>query len=284
MKLIAWDTSSKSGCLVAIEGDLSQDFQSGGVQLVSEMSFNVDSTHSERLLWGIHQVLESARWKITDIDLFAVGIGPGSFTGLRIGITTARTFAHTLKKPLIPVSSLAALARPAGLQVPPQNCGKTLVISTTDACKGELFALWGDAEHVSKAVVNLDSSQSKLWSPELKEMVLNPDELIQYLIEFMNAFPSEMRWIGVGEGRHRYKESWEQLPKSLEIKNPNLFGDFIQGRYLGMLAWEAAQAGISPKALDISPRYLRVSDAERKLTQGLLKHAPVGMIPVGFSL
>src|SRR4051812_2069169 len=108
MKFLAWDTSSKSGAVVAFES------RAGAydVHLVAELVLNVDSTHSERLLWGIHQVLESARWKLEDVDVFGVGAGPGSFTGLRIGVTTARTLAHSLQKPVVGVSSLLALAHP----------------------------------------------------------------------------------------------------------------------------------------------------------------------------
>ncbi len=267
MKLLVWDTSSKSGAIAALDcPDLDAESRPEWerVRLVNEWSLNVDSQHAERLLWGIHQVLESARWKLADVDVFAVGTGPGSFTGLRIGVTTARTLAHSLGKPLIGVSSLAALARPAALWLSSvKSLRDVCVIAATDAAKGELFFHWGAAKAVAK-------SSTLPWPKGVQEAVVDPGTWASSLPK------TALRngWVAVGEGRNRYPEAWKKLSPKLRIELPLAFSDQVQGRYLGMLAWDAWLAERSEPALSVYPRYLRASDAEVKLKAGLLKLAP----------
>jgi tRNA threonylcarbamoyladenosine biosynthesis protein TsaB len=284
MKLLAWDTSSKVGALVALEWDQDRRGLSwDDVRLVGEWTLNVTATHSERLLWGVHHLLESAQWRIADVDLFAVGVGPGSFTGLRIGMTTARSLAHSLKKPLIPVSSLAALARPVAVHLSElkiskkPDLGRTLVIASTDACKGELFAIYGSARSVRDCVCLADGDQQGLWKRGVEERVETPEALSKLLKKKLSASSEEEGgyWVAVGEGRRRYPELWESLPAEKEIRVALSFSDHVQGRYLGQLAWEAFQFGLSRDPLSIHPRYIRASDAEMKLKAGLLRPAPV---------
>lgn len=267
MKLLAWDTSTKSGALVALEWPEKASWE--GVRLVAEMSFNVDaSTHSDGLLWGIHHCLAAARWKLEDVDVFGVGHGPGSFTGLRIGITTARTLAHTLKKPLIGVSSLLALARPvACLFAGPLGESDPIVIATTDACKGELFALWGKASDILAS----KPAQGAQASPHLQffEEVITPSDLMPRILKSLGNQKGS-RWLTVGEGSLRYLEDWNQLPIAKRLTSPGLFSSFVQGRYLGQLVWEAFELGGVHSPLDVQPRYLRASDAEVRLKKGLL--------------
>lgn len=78
--------------------------------LLGEFSLNQDMSHSENLIPMIKEVLDNLKLKVSDIDLFSVAIGPGSFTGLRIGIATVKSFAHVFNKPIIGVSTLEALA------------------------------------------------------------------------------------------------------------------------------------------------------------------------------
>ncbi len=266
MKFLSWDTSSKAGVVVAVE---CSDTDPRDVKLVSEFALHVDATHSERLLWAIHQVLASARWTLDEIDVLAVGTGPGSFTGLRIGVTTARTLAHTLGKPLIALSSLAALARPVAQYF--ESLGhEILVIAATDACKGELFTLWGSAKEVQKCWMQGSERESLLWSSVVQEVVLSPDQLLHSVLPVLNQENSKLRWTAVGEGVHRYPEMWSQLPQAQKVIFPLPFGHQVDGRALGMMACEAWHIQKEWSALSVFPRYLRASDAEIKLRSGLL--------------
>ena len=273
MKLLAWDTSSKVGALAALEWDERAKAGWSAVRLVSEWTLNVDSQHSERLLWGIHELLEASRWKLRDVDLFGVGVGPGSFTGLRIGVTTARTLAHSLSKPLIPVSSLAALARPPALWLGSLK-ERTVVVATADASKGDLFALWGTARSVVDCAERAEGDFQGLWKRGVEEAVLAPDELVKAVKRKISEGGRRANWTVLGEAAARYPELWKKLPASRRTEIPAGFSDHVQGRYVGQLAWEAFQAGVAREALTVHPRYLRAAEAEVKLKKGLLPPGP----------
>jgi tRNA threonylcarbamoyladenosine biosynthesis protein TsaB len=93
--------------------------------------------HAERLLAAAEAALEEAGLRWEDVERLAVGVGPGSFTGLRIGIATARALAQARGLPTVGVSSLEALARGAP--------GGEIVLAVLDARRGEAFAAaWRD--------------------------------------------------------------------------------------------------------------------------------------------
>ncbi len=271
MRLLAWDTSSRSGAIAAMEWGVAES-SAPRRRLVSEASFSADATHSERLLWAVDQVLESAGWSVSDVDVFAVGVGPGSFTGLRIGVTTARTLAHTLGRPLIAISSLAALARPAADAL--SSAGRpTLVVAATDACKGELFGLWGAAKSVRDCVSFAQGEWPGLWKRGVMEKTLTPGELARAIRKKL-ATMGRASWLAVGQDCLRYREFRSELPRSRGIEWSDPFADRIQGRVLVQLAWESYQAGLARGPLGVHPRYLRSSDAELKLKAGLLPPGP----------
>lgn len=97
------------------------------------MCVSVDARHGEVLLPRIEQMLSAAGCALSDVDVFAVGIGPGSFTGTRIGVATMKGLAIANDKPLRGVVSLEALAMAVGAKDQP-------VVAVVDAFKGEIYA------------------------------------------------------------------------------------------------------------------------------------------------
>ena len=257
---VAWDTSSKSAALAALEWDAS-----GNKRLVAEWQLGVDATHSENLLWALDRLLESARWKLADVDVLGVGVGPGSFTGLRIGMTTARMLAECTGKKLIGFSSLAALARPAADHLVGAGLGGVHVISAVDACKGELYVLSGLARGVAGCVAMADGDHAGVWQRGVHEEVMSIETAAQVLGRKLNA--ESAKWCAVGDGRERYPEVWKALGLKREVPSGlgAAFPHQIQGRYAALLAWEAHQAALGRDPMDVHPRYLRASDAELNL-------------------
>ena len=100
MKILAIDTSA----LTATVAILSED------TLLGEISTTTKLTHSQTIMPMIDELLKKVNLDISDIDLFACSEGPGSFTGLRIGIGTIKGLAYGLGKPVVGVSTLEALA------------------------------------------------------------------------------------------------------------------------------------------------------------------------------
>lgn len=100
MKILAIDTSG-SNCSVAIIDN---------EKIISDFNLNTGTTHSQNLVPMLEQIQSFSKIDLKDIDAIACCIGPGSFTGIRIGIATAKGIALSLNKPVIGISSLESLA------------------------------------------------------------------------------------------------------------------------------------------------------------------------------
>lgn len=121
MKLLAFDTSNQALSLAILEDE----------HLLAQTTLNIKKNHSITLMPAIDFLMNSLDMKPTDLDRIVVAQGPGSYTGLRIAVATAKTLAHTLKIELVGVSSLLAL-------VPEQVEG--LVIPIMDARRNNVYA------------------------------------------------------------------------------------------------------------------------------------------------
>ncbi len=100
IRVLSIDTSSSRGSIALMRA----------TEVVAELRVLSQETHSGRLLNSVEFLLSMAAWNIGDVQLIAVGIGPGSFTGIRIGVSTALGLAQTLSCPMAAVSGLEALA------------------------------------------------------------------------------------------------------------------------------------------------------------------------------
>jgi tRNA threonylcarbamoyladenosine biosynthesis protein TsaB len=93
-------------------GDLCSVSLFDGTRELSTYQFRHEMHLAERFPGYVNFLLESHNRKLRDVEAFAVGLGPGSFTGVRVGVTMAKTWAHALSRPLVGVSSLDALVEP----------------------------------------------------------------------------------------------------------------------------------------------------------------------------
>lgn len=121
MKVLAFDTSSKALSLAILEDK----------QVLAETTINIKKNHSITLMPAIDFLMGSLDWTPKDLDRIVVAQGPGSYTGLRIAVATAKTLAHTLNIELVGMSSLLAL-------VPRQQEG--LLVPLMDARRNNVYA------------------------------------------------------------------------------------------------------------------------------------------------
>ncbi|MCC7442668.1 MAG: tRNA (adenosine(37)-N6)-threonylcarbamoyltransferase complex dimerization subunit type 1 TsaB [Bdellovibrionales bacterium] len=260
-RILAWDTSSKTGSVAALVQE-----EGAAPRVLAEWTLNLDAVHAERLLWAIDEVLKACDWQLGDLDAIAVGVGPGSFTGLRIGLTAARTLAQETNMPLIAVSSLAALARPIACQLA-QHEPRGEILAVTDACKGEVYALWGAASSVARAI-------HAPFPRGVREEVIE-------LKDFSKVTGSDRRgsWAAVGDALERHPELFRLRSKKLRVMSLDPLGASVQARWVGVLGLESYSTDReASESSEVLPRYLRAPDAERKLKAGLLPVRPEWMV------
>ena len=122
MKILALESATLSGGAALLDGD----------RLVGETTLSIALTHSERMMAVVDRLLQDCQWTPRDLEGLAVSIGPGSFTGLRVGIATVKGLALALALPVAAVPTLDALAATLPFAGAP-------VCPLLDARKGEVY-------------------------------------------------------------------------------------------------------------------------------------------------
>jgi len=215
MLVLALDTTTRAGsCAMARDGIVAIERSSDTAEYAS------------RLPADLMVVLGAGAKRLEDVDVFAVATGPGSFTGLRIGIATMQGLAFSAGKPLIGVSTFDALAHQAGT-------GR--IATWIDAWRGEVYASLYD--------------EGRVIRPPL---VAHPEEIINDLKGARTRF--------IGDGAATYHDLIERLMGG-EGSVADPAAPMLAGT-IAILASRAALAGECPRPHAIRPLYVRRTDAE----------------------
>jgi tRNA threonylcarbamoyladenosine biosynthesis protein TsaB len=228
MLVLALDTSTFLGTVAVLRDGA----------LLSEISASVRASHGETLLPHVQRALELAQVRLADIELFGVGIGPGSFTGVRIGVATAKGLALAERKPLVGVTSLRALAAGMGF-------GAGLAVPALDAHKGELYC----------------AAYARATGGELVERVAPfhapPAQAAERL---RSVAPGETLWLS-GDGLARYGEAFLAPLGAAVVRAPR-FADTPRAACLADEALRVYQRDGAADLARLEPMYLRPSDAK----------------------
>jgi len=223
MKVLCVDTSSTAGSVVLAEDS----------KILGEVNLNSSLTHTSRLLTSIQHILNHVGLTLNSIDGFSVICGPGSFTGVRIGLATVKGLAEILSKPILAVTTFEAWAQKAFKW-------RGTVVPLIDARRNEVYA------RVFERNDNCLIQRKPDW-------VGSPEKFLQTLDSKSILF--------LGDGAEKYDEliRSEGL-SSWEIAETDLY----LGRSLVSIvnSKEYSQKWSQPE--EIFPYYLRKSDAEMK--------------------
>lgn len=225
MKILSICTSTMiSTCTIMEDGEI-----------IGDCNINQQKTHSESLVPMIKNMLDNLNIDISEIDLYVMAKGPGSFTGLRIGMTTGKTLAQVFNKDVLGISTLEALA---------VSClTDKYIVPLVDARGGRVYYgiyKWEDEKLVNK------KEDSLIFMEDLVEELKKTDK--DYLF--------------VGEGSRIFKDLIkEEKIGSLAIEPLNN----CIGRGLCYLGDKYYSQGIKDDIYTLSPAYIRKSQAQRDL-------------------
>jgi tRNA threonylcarbamoyladenosine biosynthesis protein TsaB len=204
-------------------------------RVLGEVTTNLHKNHSVRLMPTLDQLLRDLDLKMSDIQVLAVSAGPGSYTGIRIGVTTAKTMSWALGLPLYSESSLTVLAmnglRFDGVVVPLFDARRRRVYSGVYKRDGERMA-----EVIPQQVVEID-----LWLEQIAEMNQPALFLGDDVVRFQDVITRRL-----GE-KATFGIPAENIPRA---------------SHLGMLCWHKWANHEPPEHADFSPNYLQMTEAE----------------------
>ena len=250
MKILALDTSGPNCSVAIIDNN----------KVLADFTINNGITHSQNLVPMIKQAQKFANVELSDIDAFACSVGPGSFTGLRIGIATIKGFAMSLNKPVLSVPTLLALA---------YNVSNFdgIICSIIDAKNDNVYAgiyrITENENFSSVALANNTNDVSNKYHLELIDDYISDN--IEMLIDKLKDYDDSILFVGDGVDTYR------------DILFNNLANDSVSvsfaphhlnNQYALSVARAAKDMALNNEYCDyntLSPLYLKKSQAEREL-------------------
>mgnify|MGYP000949123752 FL=1 len=228
MQVLGIDTAMSTGSVALIEGE----------QVIAEYLLNIHATHSERLLPALDRLLQDAGWVGDDVAGIAVATGPGSFTGLRIGVATAKALAYTLRKPLIGVTVLEGLAFQVGF-------ASRWVCSLVDARHQEAYGCLYELNGLPTAATTHRAGP-----------------VVELVEEVLAVADGDVCF--VGDGALAYGDIISSLAGARMI-TPTSNSMCLRASSIALLGREHLLAGEQHDPLTLAPLYLRLPEAERRL-------------------
>lgn len=223
MKILALESATLAGGAALLDGD----------RLVGEITLSIALTHSERMMAVVDRLVADCGWSPGDLEGLAVSIGPGSFTGLRVGIATIKGLALALGLPVAPVPTLDALAATLPFADAP-------VCALLDARKGEVYG-------------SLYRWREREMTREWDYLALAPEEVAARLtapvIVLGDGVPACRPYLA------RLGTGVREAPPARQLPSPAM---------VAQLGHAMLAAGHGVAADDVTPMYLRPSEAELK--------------------
>ena len=226
MKILGMDTSGSTASVAVIDD----------TTLLGEYSINHKKTHSQKLMPMLDELLRSLALKPGDLDAFAISIGPGSFTGLRIGIATIKGIAHPLDKPVLSVPTLDGLAfNIAGYD--------GLICPIIDARNDNVYT----------AIYKYNKDASTL-SRKSEYMALHINDLL-------SQFKNDEKVMFLGDTNEKFKSIIQDKVNNSEFAPIHLA--LQKASSIAFAGLEKFKAGQIDTYSGIKPLYVRPSQAER---------------------
>lgn len=227
MRILAIDTSGPN-CSVAVIDEQ---------KIIASFTINIGKTHSETLLPLVDELSKFANLSINDIDVFACCVGPGSFTGIRIGIATIKGFALSLNKPVISVSTLESLTY--GI---PTFDG--LICSVLDARNNNVYAALYEKDISPKMIGHYMTDSITDMLEEIKKQ--------------------ERNVLFIGDGSISYHDQIKQELSEQAVFAPHYCNE-QSAIFVAIAALQKYQNNEIENADTLHPLYLKKSQAERQL-------------------